>query len=281
MDIFMNVLPVERPEITITPNRGKTFDIKAINEVPWMYCDLRVGKSITWGIYDPPEWKLTDCAVSSTIREARIHGIDCVEIKVKDYDNPYKKEPDGEYNLYVHAGEEMIQYVAKSAVRKGRYEFISLYDDEFIKNYGGEESSTIKDKGFGVYVQDDLMRVEAISPNDSLTMGAGVFDLTIKDKLRERSFECLRVLDRSKDNPMILVENYMSREGRTVLFRRYNHPLWKLERYKQRWDEKFPEAQRITLSGEEYIHWYDCLSDYVLNESIPCGNPGERPPYAF
>ncbi|MCK5758197.1 MAG: hypothetical protein KAH14_03815, partial [Clostridiales bacterium] len=78
MNKFKNILPFERPEIKIVPKKDMTFDIR-INEVTWMYCDTRVGNSIIWGIYDAPEWKLTDCSVTKTFQKARIHGIDCVE----------------------------------------------------------------------------------------------------------------------------------------------------------------------------------------------------------
>jgi len=90
-----------------------------------------------------------------------------------------------------------------------------------------------------------------------------LFDVPAEDDALT-SLECLRVLDRWEDSPRILVENYMSREGRSILFRRYNHPVWKLERYGQRWDEKLPNANRISINGEEYIHWYDCLSDIAF-----------------
>lgn len=51
MNKFKGVLPVVRPEITITPKKNVTFDI-LVNEVPWMYCSLNVGDKTTWGIYN-------------------------------------------------------------------------------------------------------------------------------------------------------------------------------------------------------------------------------------
>jgi len=184
---FKNILPIIRPEIVITPKRTIDFDV-TLKEVIGMYCDLQVGKQIIWGIYDQPNWKLSDCAISSTVRKAKIHGIDCIEVQVEDYNNPTDEEPKGKYNLYIEV------------------------------SIGGEK------------------------------------------------FECLRVIDKSKNNSKVLVEHYINRNGRTILFRRYNHVEWKKDKYKQLWSDKLPNAQRLFLNNEMYIHWYDCLSSTVFDK---------------
>ena len=30
------------------------------------------------------------------------------------------------------------------------------------------------------------------------------------------------------------------------------------------WSEQLPHNERITINGETYVHWYDCISDYIL-----------------
>ncbi|MCD6321836.1 MAG: hypothetical protein J7L77_02305 [Clostridiales bacterium] len=259
MNKFKGVLPMVRPDIKIEPLKEVSFNIK-INEVTWMYCDTRVGHSTIWGIYDPPDWKLTDCSETETFRKAKIHDIDCVEIRNFDYNSPLDEKFSREYNLFVHADDEMIQYVAKSEVRDGVFEMSTLFDDQFIENYSVEMPAMVNDSGFGIYKTDDLDRIDLVTENDSLLVGGGVFKVTVGD----RTFECLRVVNRWNDSPRVLVENYMNRDGRSILFRRYNHPVWKIERYKQRWDEKLPEAKTLAINGEKYIHWYDCLSDIVF-----------------
>lgn len=259
MNKFKGVLPLIRPKINIKPIKETSFNIK-INEVSWMYCDTRIGNSIVWGIYDAPDWKLTDCSVTKTYRKARIHGIDCVETKVIDYSSPLDEKPSNEHSLYIHTDDNQMQYVAKSEVRDGIFVMSTLYDDDFLKNYSGEMPRKVNDSGFGVYHGDDLTKINLITNDDLMLIGAGVFEVTLEDK----SFECLRVINRWSESPRILVENFMNRDGHSILFRRYNHPVWKLERYKQRWDEKFPDAQTLFINEEKYIHWYDCLSDIVF-----------------
>jgi hypothetical protein len=36
------------------------------------------------------------------------------------------------------------------------------------------------------------------------------------------------------------------------------------ESYKRPWIELLPENERMTVDGETYVHWYDCISDYIL-----------------
>lgn len=30
------------------------------------------------------------------------------------------------------------------------------------------------------------------------------------------------------------------------------------------WSEKLPDNERLTINGVAYVHWYDCISDYIL-----------------
>ena len=60
-----------------------------------------------------------------------------------------------------------------------------------------------------------------------------------------------------------LTEQYIDKTGRTVLWRRFNRDDWEIGKYGMKWSERFPENQRITVNGATYVHWYDCISDYV------------------
>ena len=56
------------------------------------------------------------------------------------------------------------------------------------------------------------------------------------------------------------MEAYLEKNGRTVLFRRYNGRKWKLGGERRPWDEAFPEHRRLVIEGVTYVHWYDCLT---------------------
>ena len=93
----------------------------------------------------------------------------------------------------------------------------------------------------------------------------------------ERSFACLRVFDANPgateaDN---LIEAYVTREGRTLMHRRYNGNRWgKRDVPPQNWGteltwmEDLPRARRIVIDGVTYVHWYDCMTD------VACGVAG-------
>lgn len=39
---------------------------------------------------------------------------------------------------------------------------------------------------------------------------------------------------------------------------------WAIDRYKKPWSEQLPENDRLTVNGTTYVHWYDCITDYIL-----------------
>ena len=54
-------------------------------------------------------------------------------------------------------------------------------------------------------------------------------------------------------------EQYLDRDVRTVLWRRFNRDDWAIERYGRKWSELLPDNEQITINGKRYVHWYDCL----------------------
>ena len=56
-----------------------------------------------------------------------------------------------------------------------------------------------------------------------------------------------------------LSEQYIGRDGRTVLWRRFNRDDWAIDRYGKRWSELLPENEQLTVNGKLFVHWYDCI----------------------
>ena len=65
-------------------------------------------------------------------------------------------------------------------------------------------------------------------------------------------------------NNGVLSEQFLDKNGRTVLWRRYNRDDWAIKHYKKPWREQLPENDRLFVNGEVYVHWYDCITDYIL-----------------
>ena len=80
-------------------------------------------------------------------------------------------------------------------------------------------------------------------------------------KIGTRVFDTVALLEICEGIMTVL---YIDQNGRTVLFRRYNRFNWKTDRYKALWTEKLPSSEILIVNHEKYVHWYDCISDYVI-----------------
>ena len=74
-----------------------------------------------------------------------------------------------------------------------------------------------------------------------------------------KAHDCIAIMDLSAYADGVASLQYVDREGRTLLWQRYNRDDWELGRYGKRWSELLPENDRITVNGVAYVHWYDCL----------------------
>uniref|UniRef100_UPI004055AFAB hypothetical protein n=1 Tax=Acetatifactor sp. TaxID=1872090 RepID=UPI004055AFAB len=72
------------------------------------------------------------------------------------------------------------------------------------------------------------------------------------------------IVDIETYNNGTLSEQYVDEKGRTILWRRFNKNDWAIERYQKSWTEILPDNERIFVNGETYVHWYDCITDYIL-----------------
>ena len=77
-------------------------------------------------------------------------------------------------------------------------------------------------------------------------------------------FDTICVMDIQCFNDGVVSEQYLDANGRTVLWRRFNRNDWAIDRYGKLWTELLPDNERLTVNGETYVHWYDCVSDYVF-----------------
>lgn len=67
-----------------------------------------------------------------------------------------------------------------------------------------------------------------------------------------------------EDNCGVVSEQFLDRNGKTILWRRFNRDDWAIDRYKRKWSEQLPENDKLTVNGTTYVHWYDCITDYIL-----------------
>ncbi len=88
----------------------------------------------------------------------------------------------------------------------------------------------------------------------------GRYEVTIGGK----KYDTVCVVDLGSYNQNVLSEHYLDKNGNTVLWRRFNSNDWHLDRYKKLWTEQLPKNERLSVNGETYVHWYDCITDFIL-----------------
>jgi hypothetical protein len=79
-----------------------------------------------------------------------------------------------------------------------------------------------------------------------------------------KTYDTVCVMDIGHFNHRIVIEQYLDQNGRTILWRRFNKNDWAFSRYGKLWTELLPDNERLTVNGETYVHWYDCVSDYIF-----------------
>ena len=78
-------------------------------------------------------------------------------------------------------------------------------------------------------------------------------------------YDTVRLIDYENGNQGgMLCEYYLDANGRTILWRRFNKNDWAYNRYGKLWTEMLPENEKLTVNGETYVHWYDCVTDYIF-----------------
>lgn len=62
----------------------------------------------------------------------------------------------------------------------------------------------------------------------------------------------------------VCCEQYIHSDGHTILWRRFNRDDWAFDRYQKKWSELLPQNDRLVINGSTYVHWYDCITDYIF-----------------
>ena len=263
---IMTKLPKTIPEYTIEKLDAEPFSCKWEEMQGWLIIP-KLGEKISWGMYDFPERTRTSWCKMAVVGKAEVHGIEGVEITAVQYGDGDDRDPGFEDSMerrfIAQLTDTHSRYLAEShwenSVRKC-YTFLD--GEDFLNNWGfGEDNCgnevNLHPKGLlhreGNYVSGTIPR-EVVDV-------VGRYRVTIAGK----SYDTVCVMDIECFNDAVASEQYVDQNGRTVLWRRVNRDDWAIDRFGGKpWSEKFPDNERITINGETYVHWYDCISDYIL-----------------
>ena len=265
-DTTMQKLPEYIPDYTIERLDAEPFSVRWEELQGWLIVP-RVGQKLTWGMYDFPERRRTEYTEMEVIGKAEVHGIEGVEVVAMQFD-PADYYRTGaldqvERRFVAQLTDTHSRYLAETHMEDGVRKCYTFLDGEaFLNNWGfGEDNCgnevNLHPKGLlhreGNCVTGTILR-EVVDV-------VGRYRVTIGGK----SYDTVCVMDIECYNDAVASEQYVDQNGRTVLWRRFNRDDWAIDRFGGKpWSEKFPDNERITINGETYVHWYDCISDYIL-----------------
>ncbi len=263
-------LPGLLPDYTIAWKDEPAFPVDCEELAGWFIVP-KIGEKLLWGMYDLPSRRL-DVSYDMTVTgPASVHGLDGVAITARVIE-PQAALPEGDpMQEAVDAstgGQEEWRFIAQE--KDGYTRFLSaehiegekrvlttfLDGDEFMDNWGFgddncgspvhlEPQGKIRRKGSEITVSEEKPFADV----------AGRCDVTLGGV----KYETVCVMDFGMYAEGIVSEQYLGRDGRTVLWRRFNRDDWAMDRYGKSWSELLPENERITVNGQACVHWYDCI----------------------
>lgn len=264
---IMTKLPEFMPEYSIKPMTEAPFEVVWEELMGWMIVP-KLGEKLSWGLYDQPSRRRTEYTDMEVVGRAEVHGVVGVEIVAHQHDaeDYYRTGVTNEIErrFIAQLTDTHCRYLAESHIEDGvRRVFTFLDGEAFINNWGCGEDNCGNEthvRAKGVLVRNGDVVTGAMDARGSFTDVVGRYEVTIGGK----TYDTICVMDVEAFDDVIVTEQYLDKNGRTVLWRRFNRNDWAFHRYGKKWTEMLPDNQRLTVNGETYVHWYDCISDYIL-----------------
>jgi len=253
MSLKNEVFPKIMPELKIKRLDKPPFKVKYEEISSWLIIP-RVGEKSSFAFYDDPDQRLTGIARVECVREAMIHGIPCVQADIEEIEG----EKTTKHTEFMRLTETHVSYVAEMRIEDDSFYFGSFYDDEWLSRYRMGENN------IGREIHQEAKGIAVLSSNSTIAVSKeGCADIIGRYTVQigSRSFDTVALLEIYEGMATI---SYIDQNGRTALFRRYNRFDWKIGHYKMSWTEKLPNSEVIIINNDKYVHWYDCVSDFVL-----------------
>ncbi|MDR1464400.1 MAG: RNA polymerase sigma factor [Oscillospiraceae bacterium] len=250
----MGKLPDFLPEYTISPAQGHPFSVTWEECFGWFIIP-RLGETCRWAIYDPPDRRRAEHYDVEVLGRASVHGVEGVEVLSRE-------APSGDERRFImQLTDTHCRFLAETHTDGGVKRTVTFLDaDEFLPRWGfGEDNRgrEIRLSPRGILRREgDIVAAE--QKPFSLDV-AGRYTVTLGGK----SWDTVCVMNVDFGSG-IVTEQFLDQAGRTVLRRRFNRDDWKFSHYRQLWSDRLPDSQRLTVGGETYVHWYDCVTDAIF-----------------
>lgn len=264
--IFMTKLPEFMPKYTIEKLDQEPFSTRWEELQGWQIVP-RIGETLSWGLYDALTGKRTEYTELKVTGRVEIHGIEGVEIAATQYDaeDYYRtgRAEKTERRIAAQLTDTHSRFLAESHMEDGVRKCYTFLDgDAFLNNWGFGENNCGNEVNL---VPKGLLKREGNTVTGQIPKEVvdivGRYRVTIGGK----TYDTVCVMDIQCFNDCIASEQYIDQNGRTVLWRRFNRDDWAVDHFGGKpWTEKLPDNERLTINGETYVHWNDCISDYIL-----------------
>ena len=250
---IMKQLPEFIPEYKIEASTETPFAVKWEELMGWFLVP-KLGEKISWGMYDIPSRKCSHIYDMQVTGKAKVHGIEGVELTAREA-SPSDNSNVINRTFVAQLTDTHCRYLATLINDGDVHNYITFLDgDEFLPNWGfGEDNcgneTNLTPKG-------DIRRIGTVvtsTNKDFLLDIVGRYTVTIGEK----SYDTVCVMDIETYNCGVVSEQFLDKNGKTILWRRFNRDDWAIEQYKRPWREMLPENERLTVNGRTYIHWYD------------------------
>lgn len=263
----MKHFPEWIPEYKIEFVDKEPFGVRWEELLGWFLVP-RLGEKTSFAIYDRPDGRCSWVHLNEVIGEAEVHGIRGVEISCRSWD--YREEKEGlfppkhepERMLVAQLTDTHCRYLASTEKVNGMKRYTTFLDGEdFTGSWGfGEENCG---KEVNIAPKGDVVR-----KGSEITFADKKYLLDVVGRymvaINGKTYDTICVMDVEANVNGTVIEQFIDKNGRTVLWRIYCQNDFLFPKYQKLWTEMLPDSETLMVNGLTYVHWYDCITDYVL-----------------
>ena len=262
VDDVMKKLPERLPEYKIEKSVEAPFSVKW-EELWGLFIVPKISEKCIWGIYETETKKCSEWGEMEVIGKAMVHDIEGVEIKEYRHNHFGEGKDDADHYYIAQLTDNHCRILAENYVKNGVRKYLTFLDgDDFIAEWGYGENNCGKETNLTVKGKISEYDGKIIAENTNQLFDiVGRYTVAING----RKYDTVRVLSLdSYYGEYVCCEQYLDANGRTILWRRFNRDDWAIKRYKKKWSEQLPNNEQLIINGETYVHWYDCITDYIF-----------------
>lgn len=254
---IMNKMPAMMPEYTIKWKEEAPFAVRWEEVMGWFIVP-KPGERLDWAMYDFPERKRTELVEMRVTGRAAVHGEEGVEVEAVEH----MSDGDVRRSFVCQLTGSHCRILSETHMDGDvKRTFTFLDGDDFIKNWGfGQDNcgNEVNPAPWG-FVTRRGSEVMSVRP-DGIMDVVGCADVTIAGRV----YDTVCVMDIEDYEGHVVSEQFIDKNGRTVLWRRFNDDTWQARRRGGLWSERLPDNERLTVNGRIFVHWYDCITDYIM-----------------